>query len=235
MKWILDKLKVMLVAAVLVSLVGPISYAYRNYLEQYWLSKSLTHTLPLSVSLPGRPGEGSGSGVITEVITKPNGGCTLVVLTAYHIAYRVAEGRIDMPFDVELINGAPGELLHEDKENDLALILFQDALVEDCDSWSPAEVAATMPPLGGSVWITGFPSNVPSLSRGTYAGLGTQRFVEPDLDQAAFVVSTGPGGSGGGIWYKGRLVSVLTDRVEPEYITTMAFGPRLKDIKEFLK
>lgn len=232
MKWLFNKLLLVTLAALILAVIGPVARVYDAHLESYWLKKSLHHTLAFQVSVDDSDQFGTGSGVVVKLLREGKG-CSLEVLTAYHVANRLG-GAIDVPANVLLMDGTESEVLKEDKENDLSLLWFED--VRNCSGLRAAEVATQAPPVGGTIWVTGFPSRVLALSRGIYGGTNTQRFLSdsPNI-QAAFSVSTGPGGSGGGVWYKGRLVSVIQDKANATHIALMAWGPSTKTLREFLE
>ncbi len=237
MRWLFDKFLLVILAAVVLATVGPVAKVYNDYLQNYWLEKSLHHTIILAIKAPDDSGYGTGSGVIiSNTPIAGAAGCSLLLVTAYHNTHRVldAPGTIDMPLNVELVNGAKGSLLRWDVANDLALVWFEDSKVKDCENWTAADLAADSPPLGGTVWATGFPTRVPHLVKGTYAGLQTLRFNDTSDHSAQYVFSSGPGMSGGGIWYKGRLVSIIQSKARPDVITSAVWGASTDTLRSFL-
>ncbi len=237
MRKLFDKLLLLVVCGAILSTIGPIAHWYDDYLQNYWLEKSLHHTIILDIKAPDGSGYGMGSGVILKSLPLVDAaGCSLLVVTAYHNTYRVLDqpGTIDIPLDVELMNGTEGLLLSWDVANDLALLWFEDSNVKDCENWSAADLATRAPPLGGNVWATGFPSRVRHLVRGTYAGPETLRFTDTSDRRAQYVFSSGPGMSGGGIWYKGRLVSIIQSKANPDTITSAVWGAPTNTLRSFL-
>lgn len=236
-----DKLAVVCVALTLLAIVGPVAHVYDEFVQEYWLEKSLHHTIILTVAENDYGIRGSGSGVIVGKLPLVDAaGCSLLVITAYHnTAITKPDGEIiSFELELELINGAPTEVLRESADDDLILLYVEDAQVEDCKSLTAAEISTELPPLGGSVWVTGFPGRVPHLSRGIYGGLDTLRWrpnnTPPGDKLAAYNASTGPGGSGGGIWYKGALVGIVLQRADVEKIGSMLWAATPDMIAELL-
>lgn len=237
MRKLLDKLLMLISAAAILTTIGPVAQLYDNHLQTYWLEKSLHHTIILDIRSPDGDRRGTASGVIVDNVPRIGApGCSLLVLTAYHNTHLVVDvpGAADLPMNVKLINGAESLLVGWDANEDLALLWFDDSKVKDCHNWTAADLATQNPPLGGNVWATGFPSRVPHLVRGTYAGAETMRFNDSTDHNGQYVFSTGPGASGGGVWYKGRLVGIILQKSRPNVITSAVWVANIDAVRSFL-
>lgn len=188
--------------------------------------------------------QGSGT-----VIAKKGKGKTAetLLLTADHLCQVAKRETVDVPISDEVTVTAPvlgmevhvysidmdrmeAEIIYQNPENDLCVMKVAG------DAGEVAEIGANEPPLGAMLQHVGAPSDnfayhMAFVSDGRYVGM--QPVMKEKIVLETYSIPSAPGGSGGGIYYRGKLVGTLT-RVAPPY-GHISYGPPLVFVQEAVR
>lgn len=187
-----------------------------------------------------------GSG--TVIAKKGNGKqAESLLLTADHLCQVAKKETIDVPLSDEIKVTAPvlgmevhvysiemermeAEIIYQDPENDLCVMKVAG------DAGEVAAVATDMAPLGAVIQHAGAPQDnfafhMAYISDGRYVGM--QPVPKEKIVLDTFSCPSAPGGSGGGIYYRGKLIGTLT-RVAPPY-GDISYGPPLVYVQAAVK
>ena len=187
-------------------------------------------------SIPAKEGEEPqqvtekwvGSGIVTDVNGKRN---ESLILTANHVAtaeqaqLRLEDDGLyvyilkDIKLTVETLSGemCDAKLVAGDEENDIAFIAAK------CIAGNPAQIADKMPQVGKIVIISGapmgyHPNNIFVVVEGFY--LGRTDGAEKDV----FSVPVAQGMSGSGVLCDGKIVAVVSQKIEDYENLTIAIN-----------
>lgn len=170
-----------------------------------------------------------------------------LLLTADHLCQVAKKETVDVPLNDEIKVTAPvlgmevhvysiemdrmeAEIIYQEPENDLCVMKVAG------DAGEVATVATDMAPLGAIVQHVGAPQDnfhfhMVFVADGRYVGL--QPVQKEGIVLDTFSVPSAPGGSGGGLYYRGRLIGTLT-RVAPPY-GHVSYGPPLVYVQKAVK
>lgn len=170
-----------------------------------------------------------------------------LLLTADHLCQVARKETVDVKLNDEITLTAPvlgmeinvyniemermeAEIIYQEPENDLCVMKVAG------DAGEVAVVAPDMAPLGAIVQHVGAPQDnfhyhMTFVSDGRYNGL--QPVMKEQIVLDTFSCPSAPGGSGGGIYYRGRLIGTLT-RVAPPY-GHISYGPPLTYVQAAVK
>lgn len=193
----------------------------------------------------------AGSGV---VIARDLDTGRSAIATAWHVCdmYKVGDQEqmlwltmkiVEKQKRVLTIDGQELEILesvYEDKNNDICVLEVRHEFEGDSD------IADDLPPRGAYVDVVGSPIGMwgdfmVSMERGRYFGKTDLEVLLSSKDEAAtdmknfsyYGIPVVGGYSGSGIYYRGKLVGLLT-AASPKY-EHMSFGPDIKDLRHALK
>lgn len=212
--------------------------------EDYWLEAEGLLAQTVSVSEPMTI---VGSGVVVESNLKSK---KSIVLTAWHVCSKLPVGytatstfgTVKVVRDEQYVQAIDSKRLNILKT--LYLDKNSDTCVIEVDGFLPgkARLANEMPPRGALVDVVGAPEGkwgyyLAALQSGRYFGLTEidipfrdDQSVTKMKDFAYYGFAGTKGFSGSGVYYKGRLIGLMTAR-SPNY-EHASFGPSLKHIKQ---
>ncbi len=193
----------------------------------------------------------SGSGVVVAV-SKRKG--TSAILTAWHVCDTYEKGfKVNNLFGtLEVVEGVQNVITIEDKKIPVSKYLYRNKDRDVCllevkyEFDGAAKIATSMPPRGAYVDIVGSPMGIwdeylVSSQSGRYFGttdieiiMGRDDKEPTKLKNFAYYGFAGVGGySGSGIFYRGKLVGLLS--AGSTRYEHAAYGPTFKDLQIALK
>lgn len=205
----------------------------KNVIDIRSMSHARETTVIIRVTLEEGPDVGKtsiGSGVvIASRRSKLPGKATVIILTAAHVM--AAKGGI-------LVIGPDGKshtarLVRTDPINDLALLWTRLDL--------PSAELGSLPEWGARLQVVGNPLGTGTLwaSEGLFSGSVATKVEGVITVRSRLSAPTHPGNSGGGVWYNGRVVGIVTNILlntgTRQLFVNMAYFTPSPIISEFLE
>lgn len=215
------------IAAISLGLAAAVQ-ASPNYYEKY---------IPSTVQIT--TARGAGTGIIVDE-TPVGKGCQLEILTARHVthieAYRTdPEAYVWVPHGEFRVNGHYAEVGKISATDDMSTLLVE--LGEPCNKneYKAVKMATSMPPIGADVQSLGyFVGRHLVVSYNRYMGIWGEN---SDYGHVTFGDGCYQGCSGGPVFYKGKLIGMITGGLiaQGEAIVTFMFFEPIDKLTDFLE